>query len=470
MGRGWSRAALGRALLAAPCPFKTVVAAPGTVTGITARWRGVQLHGQADALALATSTSSTFTLTMSPVLTTSRASLTNLLAKLAHMDQARPGERPESTNAPNCGHVAHSAFQRHALFQVFDVFHAVVARRATLKSGRGSRPGFSSSPRMSLHGDGRPNLSLDKQLGLERFDAHPSLPMISCHRAWRFWSMMLLDHRIGFGVHAGHVERVVAAANAQKARALLEGLRRPRPVTLSKCLTAFEHAIAHRASARPTWPRCWTNLTRVTKVARWRCSGPHPPSSRSLPPPRPAFWASSLWFTSCWYWPTPMALGSILTSSDSGSCRRRAMDGRAAQADVHIGHFLAGEFAGASTPKRPPSLTTTFCTISTPSRARRASWLDQVPRQLVGLAAGGAVANGDQSSRCASRRAWPGCEQRAFPVFARLVGVHRGWWSTSLPVAINHSDFHAGADAWVQPHDNARACGRGQQQVAQVVG
>ena len=29
---------------------------------------------------------------------------------------------------------------------------------------------------------------------------------------------------------------------------------------------------------------------------------------------------------SCWYWPTPMDFGSILTSSASGSCRRRAMD------------------------------------------------------------------------------------------------------------------------------------------------
>ncbi len=36
--------------------------------------------------------------------------------------------------------------------------------------------------------------------------------------------------------------------------------------------------------------------------------------------------ASSRWVTSCWYWPTPMDLGSIFTSSASGSCRRRAMD------------------------------------------------------------------------------------------------------------------------------------------------
>ena len=29
---------------------------------------------------------------------------------------------------------------------------------------------------------------------------------------------------------------------------------------------------------------------------------------------------------SCWYWPTPIDLGSIFTSSASGSCSRRAMD------------------------------------------------------------------------------------------------------------------------------------------------
>ena len=30
--------------------------------------------------------------------------------------------------------------------------------------------------------------------------------------------------------------------------------------------------------------------------------------------------------TSCWYWPTPIDLGSILTSSARGSCSRRAID------------------------------------------------------------------------------------------------------------------------------------------------
>jgi len=33
-----------------------------------------------------------------------------------------------------------------------------------------------------------------------------------------------------------------------------------------------------------------------------------------------------LWLTSCWYWPTPIDLGSIFTSSANGSCKRRAID------------------------------------------------------------------------------------------------------------------------------------------------
>ncbi len=35
---------------------------------------------------------------------------------------------------------------------------------------------------------------------------------------------------------------------------------------------------------------------------------------------------SLAWETSCWYWPTPMDLGSILTSSASGSWSRRAIE------------------------------------------------------------------------------------------------------------------------------------------------
>ena len=33
-----------------------------------------------------------------------------------------------------------------------------------------------------------------------------------------------------------------------------------------------------------------------------------------------------VWFTSCWYCPTPIAFGSIFTSSDNGSCNLLAIE------------------------------------------------------------------------------------------------------------------------------------------------
>ena len=36
--------------------------------------------------------------------------------------------------------------------------------------------------------------------------------------------------------------------------------------------------------------------------------------------------ANFFWFTSCWYCPTPIAFGSIFTSSASGSCNLLAID------------------------------------------------------------------------------------------------------------------------------------------------
>jgi hypothetical protein len=93
--------------------------------------------------------------------------------------------------------------------------------------------------------------------------------------------------------------------------------------------------------------------------------------------------------------------------------------------------------------------------------------LDQLGRQLVGLAAGGAVADGDQVH--AMRGHQPAQRvQRAFPVAARLVRVDGGGVQHLAGVA-DHGHLHAGADARVQAHHHALAGRRGQQQVAQVV-
>ncbi|MNV38823.1 hypothetical protein D3C71_1303860 [compost metagenome] len=76
--------------------------------------------------------------------------------------------------------------------------------------------------------------------------------------------------------------------------------------------------------------------------------------------------ARRYWSTSCWYWPTPIALGSILTSSASGSCRRRAMDTAPRMDTSRSGNSLAANSEAEYT-DAPASLTTTFCSRVSPS-------------------------------------------------------------------------------------------------------
>jgi hypothetical protein len=54
--------------------------------------------------------------------------------------------------------------------------------------------------------------------------------------------------------------------------------------------------------------------------------------------------ASRVWLTSCWYWPTPIDLGSIFTSSASGSCSRRAIDTAPRRLTSTFGEFARGVF------------------------------------------------------------------------------------------------------------------------------
>ena len=57
---------------------------------------------------------------------------------------------------------------------------------------------------------------------------------------------------------------------------------------------------------------------------------------------------------SCWYWPTPTALGSILTSSARGSCRRRAMDTALRRFTSILGELLRGQLRWRSRRWPPP--------------------------------------------------------------------------------------------------------------------
>ncbi len=65
------------------------------------------------------------------------------------------------------------------------------------------------------------------------------------------------------------------------------------------------------------------------------------------------------WLTSCWYWPTPMDLGSILTNSANGSCNRRAIDTAPRSETSRLGNSLAASSEAEYT-EAPASDTTIF--------------------------------------------------------------------------------------------------------------
>ena len=93
------------------CPQRFLAVAPVFPDGVVPSY----FHRQADALAGHVHFLH-LTLTMSPVLTTSRASLTNLLRQLAHVDQTVLVYAQVHKGA-ELGHVAHGAFQDHAFLQ-----------------------------------------------------------------------------------------------------------------------------------------------------------------------------------------------------------------------------------------------------------------------------------------------------------------------------------------------------------------
>ena len=67
------------------------------------------------------------------------------------------------------------------------------------------------------------------------------------------------------------------------------------------------------------------------------------------------------WFMSCWYWPTPMDFGSILTSSANGSCSLLAIEAALRCPTSKFGNSSVASLLAEYT-EAPASLTMTYCT------------------------------------------------------------------------------------------------------------
>ena len=116
-------------------------------------------------------------------------------------------------------HVADRAFEHHAFFQILDVFHAVVETRHLEVRARVAARLFQLSQDVFDRDDAE--FLVGKQLGAQRFE-HVGTAHEFSHRLAGV-QHDLLDHGVGFGVHAGAVQRVAAGVKTQKPCALLEG-------------------------------------------------------------------------------------------------------------------------------------------------------------------------------------------------------------------------------------------------------
>ena len=164
--------------------------------------------------------------------------------------------------------------------------------------------------------------------------------------------------------------------------------------------------------------------------------------------------------TSCWYCPTPMDLGSILTSSASGSCSRRAMD-TAPRSETS----RPGSSSGRRPRRSRPSAGLGHHHLG---QLELRVALDQVGGQPVGLPRGGAVADGDELGVVLLREPRQGVDGLV-PAALRLVRVDGGGVE-HLAGGVGDRDLDAGAEARVQADRGPRAGRGGQQQVAQVGG
>ena len=194
-----------------------------------------------------------------------------LVAHLADVHQAVL-VHAEVDEGAELRHVADRAFQHHAGLQVLQVGDAVVEARH-LEVGARVAAGLLQLGEDVLDGDGAEAL-VGEGLGPQRAQ-HLGAAHQFGHRP-AGGGQQLLHHRVGLGVHAGHVQRVVAVADAQEARRLLEGLgAQARHVEQLPAAAEGAMRIAPAHDARRH--RRATGPTRATAAAPTRCSGPRRP-------------------------------------------------------------------------------------------------------------------------------------------------------------------------------------------------
>ncbi len=202
-----------------------------------------------------------------------------------------------------------------------EIFSTPSLNVAVLKAGRGSRPGFSSSLRMSVT-VGRPNVSSTNSVGFSErsTDVLPisdatSLPaLFTIRRTTGYASGCTLDASSGS-----------SPPRMRRKPAHCSYAFGPSRATFFSCVRDLNGPLASRCdtmfSARPeVMPE--TRESSGAEAVLTSTPTPFTQSSTTASSERDSFTSDR----SCWYWPTPIDLGSIFTNSARGSWSRRAME------------------------------------------------------------------------------------------------------------------------------------------------
>ena len=269
----------------------------------------------------------------------------------------------------------------------------------------------------------------------------------------------LAHHRIGFRMHAGGVERILAALDAQEAGALLERLRaEPRHFLqrLARLERAVGVAVLHDALRQPRADARHPRQQRRRGGVGVDPDGVDAIFHHGIERARQLALAEVMLVL-----PDADRLGIDLDQFGQRILQPPRDRDRAAQGDVELRQFLRGK--GRRRIDRGAGFRHHDL-----RHLQVGQQFYQFHRELVGLARRGAVADRDQvdamrDRELAQRR------QRLVPALLRFMRIDRRG-RHHLAGGVDHRDLDAGTEAGIEPHGDARAGGRRQQQVAQIGG
>ena len=263
-----------------------------------------------------------------------------LVAELADVNQAVLVHAQVHKRAKG-GNVADRAFQHHVDLQVFDVFHAILQLGHFEVGARVAAWLFEFAQNV-FDGDHAHGV-VGKQLGLEGFE-HVG----AAHQLGDGFAGLrhdALDHRVGFWVNRGHVQRVVATAYAQKARALLKCFG-TQARDLEQLLAVGKRAIG----LAPTHHGLGGGGAQARHAGEQRHTGGVQVHAHSVDAVFHHGFEAAGEFAL-------VHIVLVLADADGfgvnlhqlgqGVLQAAGNAGCAAQAHVHIGHFVAGVFTGA---------------------------------------------------------------------------------------------------------------------------